>query len=252
MQDALLTDVSIAFIGFILLSLISGKRVLSCFPWILLFTLIQLIDNLLVTCGVYVPAIRLIDSRLTYEGIFYCNWDGKLYSILAMLLIIYCLRKRFTRDDFALTFKQNAGSWHAGLILLAAILILVSVFGFLTRARPFNTEALLYCLVMPAMNEELVYRGLLLGIADKIFCRKWLFFNVKIGWGLILTSVIFGLCHGFSIGADGTIHIIGSALILTSVMGFMFGWIRERSGSLVWPVVLHALTDFGNIIPMLK
>lgn len=54
--------------------------------------------------------------------------------------------------------------------------------------------------IMPGINQELIYHGLLLGLLNKIFERKFRMFKTNFGWSTIITSLIFGILHGFQIG----------------------------------------------------
>ena len=58
------------------------------------------------------------------------------------------------------------------------------------------------------------------------------------GWGLWLTTVLFGLLHGVG-WADGALQVDVAAIVLTGVIGFVEGWLRERTGSLVAPILFH-------------
>ena len=68
------------------------------------------------------------------------------------------------------------------------------------------------------------------------------------------TSVLFGIWHvlptlgrldinpagGYAVNALATIAIVGGAVAATTVAGFVFVWLRLRSGSLLAPIVAHA------------
>jgi hypothetical protein len=102
---------------------------------------------------------------------------------------------------------------------------------------------------MPALNEELVYRGCLLGILNKLLPQKINLLGAWMGWGAVVTSLLFSLLHGFGFNNDLSIYIDAIALRNSFVSGFIFAWLRERSGSLLMPVIAHGMEDFFFFLP---
>jgi hypothetical protein len=69
------------------------------------------------------------------------------------------------------------------------------------------------------------------------------------GWGAVVTSLLFSLLHGFGFNNDLSIYIDAIALRNSFVSGFIFAWLRERSGSLLMPVIAHGMEDFFFFLP---
>jgi membrane protease YdiL (CAAX protease family) len=103
--------------------------------------------------------------------------------------------------------------------------------------------------------EELAFRGVLHGTLD----RAWGFRGVA-----TLGSVLFGFWHiasslGLTSGNVGFTRILGTgfgammvgvvgAVIATGAAGFVFTWLRRRSGSLLAPIALHwSLNGMGAL-----
>jgi membrane protease YdiL (CAAX protease family) len=90
---------------------------------------------------------------------------------------------------------------------------------------------------MVGFSEEITYRGLaLVGFRGRYGeVRVWLF-----------TSILFGLLHSVNVilgqGAVLTIRQVWMAFVIGSV----FYAIRRISGTIIVPMVLHALWDFGT------
>ena len=70
-------------------------------------------------------------------------------------------------------------------------------------------------------------------IGEELFFRGYIFRFVTMRWGqvaaLVVTSVWFGVIHGREY-----------ALPLT-LMGFLFGYLRQRTGGLAAPILAHML-----------
>jgi uncharacterized protein len=103
--------------------------------------------------------------------------------------------------------------------------------------------------------EELAFRGVLHGTLD----RAWGFRGVA-----TVGSLLFGLWHiassfGLTSGNVGFTHLLGTgegamvagvvmAVFATGAAGFVFTWLRRRSGSLLAPIALHwSLNGMGAL-----
>ena len=103
--------------------------------------------------------------------------------------------------------------------------------------------------------EELAFRGVLQGALN----RAWGFRGVAAAGSLLfglwhiatslgLTSSNVGLTRMFGGGLLGTIVGVVLAVAATAVAGFVFTWLRRRSGSLIAPIALHwSLNGLGAL-----
>jgi membrane protease YdiL (CAAX protease family) len=111
-----------------------------------------------------------------------------------------------------------------------------------------NTQAAVHLLVRiplaTALVEELVFRGVILGLGTRGGDRRR---------ALLVSSVAFGLWHigaalhparrdaaGDAVGLPGTTApgVLGD-VVATTVGGLGFGWLRLRSGSILAPTIAH-------------
>ncbi|MFM8599711.1 MAG: lysostaphin resistance A-like protein [Mycobacterium sp.] len=103
--------------------------------------------------------------------------------------------------------------------------------------------------------EELAFRGVLHGALD----RAWGFRGVAAAGSLLfglwhvasslgLTAGNVGLTRVFGGGALGVLAGVAGAVIATAAAGFVFTWLRRRSGSLLAPIALHwSLNGMGAL-----
>ena len=106
-----------------------------------------------------------------------------------------------------------------------------------------------------AIPEELAFRGVLHGALN----RAWGFRGVAaagsvlfglwhIATSLGLTSSNVGLGRVFGGGIAGEVAGVVLAVLATAVAGFVFTWLRRRSGSLIAPIALHwSLNGLGAL-----
>ncbi len=94
--------------------------------------------------------------------------------------------------------------------------------------------------------EELAFRGVLHGALN----RAWGFRGVALAGSLLfglwhvatslgLTSSNVGFTRLFGGGIVGMVAGVVLAVLATGAAGFVFSWLRRRSGSLIAPIALH-------------
>jgi membrane protease YdiL (CAAX protease family) len=161
--------------------------------------------------------------------------------------------------------------WKSGagyaLAAVAVVLFVIAVGAALPWTRPMfmnnnyatMSGALLASMIIIPLQtvipEELAFRGVLHGALN----RAWGFRGVAAAGSLlfglwhIATSV--GLTHSnvgftrlFGGGLLGTVAGVVMAVAATAVAGFVFTWLRRRSGSLLAPIALHwSLNGLGAL-----
>jgi membrane protease YdiL (CAAX protease family) len=161
--------------------------------------------------------------------------------------------------------------WKSGLgYALAAVglvLTVIAVGALLPWTRPMflnNHYATLSGALVASMiiiplqtviPEELVFRGVLHGALD----RAWGFRGVAAAGSLLfgmwhiatslgLTSSNVGFTRILGGGMPGMIAGVVMAVLATGAAGFVFTWLRRRSGSLIAPIALHwSLNGMGAL-----
>lgn len=174
------------------------------------------------------------------------NWQGKLLSILSILLLIH-FTKELNYKNIGLTKKLNKGSLLPVIIIIVVILFL----GFLMAPHGTGASSIstwLFEATMPGLSEELLYRGVLLTITNKIFIKKWKFFGAQIGWGFILTTLLFSFVHMVSVKSNMDIIINWSNFFGPFTGGLVFAYVKERSDNLWTSVIFHNLTNTANVL----
>jgi hypothetical protein len=141
---------------------------------------------------------------------------------------------------------QAEGSRTFANRTLIIVAIIISVYGYLIGGFEASVENILFQITMPSVVEEIAYRGILLTLLNQIFERNFRWGKTQFGVGLMVTSLLFGLWHGLSIGDNFSLEMNWFAFILTGLIGFLLGFVRERTGSLLYPIILHILI---NLIP---
>jgi membrane protease YdiL (CAAX protease family) len=106
-----------------------------------------------------------------------------------------------------------------------------------------HLETILFQATMPGIAEEIVFRGILLALLNKVFAMRWTLFGVRLGWGAIISSILFGLLHGFYIDNAWSLHFITIGILRTAFDGFFLALVKERTKSLLPGIIIHNVLD---------
>lgn len=175
-------------------------------------------------------------------GIFLQNMIT--FLIPAALLILFAL---LLRKDFAVQMDMRLkGKWQritAG-ILLSAILALAG-----------------YCLIVKedkgSVMYSLLYYSVFISFAEEFICRDictWFLRDFIWPVRYLIPNICFALLHVFSAANWG--EVTGSVLLrflTTDLLGFavvgsLLQLLKEKSGTIWLPVLLHTLMDFSIVL----
>ena len=107
-------------------------------------------------------------------------------------------------------------------------------------------ERLLYQATMPGLDEELFFRGLFLAVLGAAVPSGGVnLFGARITVAGLLVTLLFGLGHGVGI-EDGKPFVSWIFIAVTAWFGFGLLWVRERTGSVLLPLLGHNLINFSG------
>lgn len=178
------------------------------------------------------------------------NWGGKIASILLWMLVLLLLKltdNTFKFSDAGFTWKQKTGSVKPATIAVVFFILLQLVLSYLLGNGPnYDAEKLLYQALMPGLDEEPMFRGVLLYCMSlALISARFQFFGAKLNIAGVLLVILFGLVHGLMYSA-GEWHFSFISILITGSYGFILLWLRERTGSVVFPIVAHNLVNFAG------
>jgi membrane protease YdiL (CAAX protease family) len=161
-------------------------------------------------------------------------------------------------------WKSGFG-YALGAVAVVASVIAIGVLLPMTRPMFMNNHyatisgALIASMVIIPLQtvipEELAFRGVLHGALH----RAWGFRGVALAGSLLfglwhvttslgLTSSNVGFSRLFGGGIVGMLAGVMLAVVATGSAGFVFSWLRRRSGSLIAPIALHwSLNGLGAL-----
>ncbi|MFW6027490.1 MAG: CPBP family intramembrane glutamic endopeptidase, BDIM_20840 family [bacterium] len=167
------------------------------------------------------------------------NWTGKLMSFTGMLIVASL--PMFGWQRTGLTLSQGPRPWPAFLLffLLTGVFFYLAISGGDGRS---DWEHIIFQWTMPGFDEELFFRGVLLVALNEAFRGRVSIVGAPIGYGGLLTSVMFGLIHALEY-VEGGLSFEAMAFLMTGGPSLLLLWLRERTGSLLLPIVGHNVAN---------
>ncbi len=220
-----------------LLLLFIKDRAKENFLRILSFALCYCIYEIALTMQYHVGCFNIIGGNW--------NWDGKLYGIVCGIAAYFIFRKQFKENNF-FTLRQKKDGLRAGItvgVIIIAAQTAIGVLGnIINGSSGLNTERLLFQISMPGIDEEIMFRGVLLGLLCSSLRSGKSASGNPANW---IIAILFGLVHALNY-VNGSISFNTATFIWTGAIGYGLGYITLRTRSILIPILAHNLCNFFN------
>lgn len=193
----------------------------------------------------------LLLSRLllSYQ---YILWITKYTSTIVAVLFLYTpvvvLWRRgraidFLDHDFNGLVKSIAVFILSALIIFPVFFLLAHLWQVVIWGRgwtglvafPGWLNITFFQILLIALPEEFYFRGYFQSTIDKVFQKRIKLLGVEVGWGFVITAVVFALAHAIVSYKWWHFSIFFPALL--------FGYLRLRTGSITAPIFFHAASN---------
>ena len=98
---------------------------------------------------------------------------------------------------------------------------------------------------MSGFGEEILFRAYFQSRINQEYGRPYRIWGFRFGLGLIITSLLFGFGHVLNPfnPLAGHFSLAWSAFLPTAAVGLFLGLIREKTGSILAPSIIHGVAD---------
>jgi hypothetical protein len=145
---------------------------------------------------------------------------------------------RLRRDEIGLV-PPRPGSVGPALAVTTVALVAHGLVLITRGADPVPVSAaLVVAVVVAALVEELVMRGVILALADRAAPPRWTLYGASIGIGGLVVTAAFIALHGLRPGL----------LLGVAPAAMLYLWLRARTGSLLPPMVAHLLWNLSVVL----
>ena len=133
----------------------------------------------------------------------------------------------------------RADSMRVVVLAIGLALLLNVVVMLLRGAAPVRLGAgVVAAVLVSAVLEEIVFRGVLLALLDRALPQRWRLGGAYIGWGGVALTASFIALHGLRPGL--LLGVVPAALL--------YLWLRERTGSLLAPIAAHLAWNLSVLL----
>jgi membrane protease YdiL (CAAX protease family) len=157
-------------------------------------------------------------------------------EILGIVLMLLLLRHP---QPVILAARRNI------IMILLLLLFPMSLALAMKKLTLLVISTVVWQLFFSGFGEEFVWRGYVQSRLNLAFGRPRCLFGIQFGAGLIITSVLFGFLHAFNTynSTTGFTSLSWGWAIFATGSGLFFGFIREKTGTLLAPGIAHGLPD---------
>lgn len=177
------------------------------------------------------------------------NWDGKLLGIAWGIICFFAFRSLFKENNF-FRIKQDKANFKEARLVAILLVVISTVVWYALGKSEFDLETLAFQISLPGLDEEILFRGVLLGLLMSALKGrgKWIAMP-----GLWIISILFGLVHGLQLKDNYSLSFDSLYFLQTGFAGYVWGWITIKSRSILLAIFSHNLSNFfGSLSMMLK
>jgi len=222
----------------------------------------KLLFTLLLLAIVYLPAFIFI-SFLTMNSHRFATkvqtTPWLLVPIIAgitlmMALILISIFSRFNFSDYGFKLSRN-------LMILKALICGLVIGGVLSFAGSFVPsrelsfgsltflQQLLVFWILASVTEEIIFRGLIQTYLSWHISGSVTIFKSQLTIAGLIAAIFFGLVH-LALLSQGAATFQAITIVLRAlILGIIAGYFRDKTGSLVAPIIVHSLFNItGSIV----
>lgn len=153
----------------------------------------------------------------------------------AVILVVFVWTSGLARPIFARqTASRRWWMWIAVALVVAPIVLqlLGTDYGvYASGVVPMSFVVGLFI----GFTEELLYRGVVVTVLREAGHREWTV--------AVVSSAVFASSHAVNIFTGQSLVVVGLTVLIAFGFGVMMYLTMRVTGSIVWPMILHALTD---------
>jgi uncharacterized protein len=208
---------------------------------ILVFSLIFICYQIFLNLPKHFDFLKIIKSDW--------NWNGKILGILFGVICYFLFRHLFIDHDY-FGLKQDKTYFKRATIVSIIVVLSASILWYIFGKSEFNLESLAFQLTLPGIDEEIMYRGILLGLLMSGLKVQVKFIGNP---SLLIISILFGIIHALKL-VEGFIPNFNLIYFLqTGLAGYAWGWVTIKSRSIVLAIISHNFSNFfGTLAMMIK
>jgi len=153
----------------------------------------------------------------------------------AVILVVFVWTSGLARPVFARqTASRRWWMWIAVALVVAPIVLQLIGTDYGVYAAGVVPMSFFVGLFI-GFTEEILYRGVVVTVLREAGHREWTV--------AVVSSAVFGLSHSVNIFTGQAPLVVGLTVLIAFGFGMMMYLTMRVTGSIIWPMILHAVTD---------
>ena len=159
--------------------------------------------------------------------------------------------QNYFKEHNYFTLKQDKNNIKKTSWVAFGLVVFATVVWYVLGNSDFDSETLLFQLTLPGIDEEIMYRVILLGLLMSSTENKITKFIGNPA--VLITSILFGLIHAFTLSKDYSINFNLIYFLQTAFAGYIWGWVTIKNKSILLAILSHNFSNFfGTLATMIK
>lgn len=183
---------------------------------------------------------------------------AEVFQIAVGLLAVLAMRRLLPKADPHLRWPPGRSYIGIALftgVILAVIMLVADYWPQLLaheapqggyEMTPVGIPGWLAVMLAAGPNEEIVFRGVLVGMLTVLVPGRVRMGRLDLPVGGVIVGLLFGAAHYKSFFIDPLYQAIAQQLYAFG-FGLTYVWLMERSRSLLAPMIAHGLSDFLEV-----
>ena len=203
---------------------------------------------LIETTGLFAVTLLVCKVLYEYRGIpFLSKYLGVIIPVLFIYIpLLVILARRRNPEDYGITLRKPLDGIMWGMLVSLVVLPLFALGYHYYYKILYNVSyvpgipdqlgtLVVQNLFFTALHEEIFYRGYMQSRLNEVFRKPITLFGTQWGFALIYTNILFALGH----------YVITPypVRLATFFPGLLFGWLRERTGGVLAPMLFHCMCN---------
>jgi membrane protease YdiL (CAAX protease family) len=187
--------------------------------------------------------------------------EGVTMLVFSILIILFINKGNLTQYGF--TLGKNVR--YVKFILLSFIIGIITMLitgiiaNILQSLYPVEggehfasnysfLETVFYVWILASISEEVLTRGLIQGFLAPLKKYGFKIFKRYISVPILISALFFGLMHIMLLTIGMNVYMVFAVVITCFILGLVAGYYREKTGSLIPAIIVHAVFNMSGAL----
>lgn len=222
---------------------------------------------IILTLSSYMEGLVHVFSPRILESFVWLSAALQSISLLIFSLLIILIIGRDNLSVYGFTIGRDIRHLKIIVFSLIASVVIIVVTGIIATilqalypigggehfASEYSfLETVIFVWILASISEEIFVRGLIQGYLMPLKKYRFLLFKKYISVPVVISGLFFGVMHLMLLTTGMNIYMVFAVFVSTCVLGFIAGYYREKTESIIPAIVSHMMFNIaGTLLSML-